>query len=473
MLSLDLNYRTHHNNLAQAARSTQTYTTAGGKLNIGGQSFLPILSLGYQQMAYGGPAAGVSSALQRKIYQRSAGIAQNFSDLSFNYSLSQYDNLDETGRSIDQQSQQSRGGLAFNFSRLNAKISGNYVNTRYYQITTAQTSDESDSTQLSYALNLGQAGLSPLLSVNRAYSTTQYFTGTSGIHQNVSTSLGLVVPLFDQRFSLASELGLLQTSNNIQTINNALSTFNFSADYKSDEASQLSVRYKNSTFQNNLAAAQNFVDHSLEFKYTYYFGVPAFSLPRVNAEPRLVRGRVFDDKNSNQQYDSGEEITSVRLVLGGSKTAVTNNDGEYVFAYLMPGRYEIEIDPATVSARFAQDNFRKSFVLSEKPEKIDFILAQGSVIKGSIFADRNHNKKQDSGETGIPNVSVVLLNAVGQEIKTKTDLDGAYGFEIGPGRYFIRMESLRFKPTKQESYNLVVYPQDTISNLDFGVSLNY
>ena len=78
--------------------------------------------------------------------------------------------------------------------------------------------------------------------------------------------------------------------------------------------------------------------------------------------------------------------------------------------------------------------------------------AAGSVT-GIVYHDKNLNGQKDNGEAGIANVTVVLTNAVGNEVtaasvaasnperRTTTNADGVYLFEkIPAGNYIIKLE---------------------------------
>ena len=88
--------------------------------------------------------------------------------------------------------------------------------------------------------------------------------------------------------------------------------------------------------------------------------------------------------------------------------------------------------------------------------------APGDYVLGDFaWKDVNNNGIQDEGETGLKNVSVILLNADGEHIaETKTDADGKYGFtDVAGGDYM-----LEFDPPAD--YGFSMKDQGTDDSLD-------
>jgi uncharacterized repeat protein (TIGR01451 family) len=89
---------------------------------------------------------------------------------------------------------------------------------------------------------------------------------------------------------------------------------------------------------------------------------------RVNSSPAQVRvlvtagafslnqvliGRVFEDRNRNGSYDSGEPgVANVRVVTSSGKTATTDTDGQYSLPSVAAGSLLVAIDPSTLPPGF-------------------------------------------------------------------------------------------------------------------------
>jgi len=94
----------------------------------------------------------------------------------------------------------------------------------------------------------------------------------------------------------------------------------------------------------------------------------ALSGKRVTSNPAQVRvtvtagafnlnqvliGRVFEDRNHNGKFDTGETgVANVRVVTSSGQTATTDSDGQYNLPSLAAGSALVAIDPSTVPPGF-------------------------------------------------------------------------------------------------------------------------
>ena len=182
----------------------------------------------------------------------------------------------------------------------------------------------------------------------------------------------------------------------------------------------------------------------------------------------LIGDYVWNDKNANGVQDIGENgISGVTVNLynnANSKVAtdVTDANGNYDFTNILPGTYTIEIvkpsgyvnslkrqgsDEAVDSninpATSKSDSFT---ILSGGSDlTIDAGLYKKAIIGDFIWDDLNANGIQDTGEIGIPGVTVKLLNRFGTFITSvNTDSNGLYRFnDLDPSSYYIEV----VKPT--------------------------
>ncbi|MBF2065245.1 MAG: carboxypeptidase regulatory-like domain-containing protein [Calothrix sp. C42_A2020_038] len=101
----------------------------------------------------------------------------------------------------------------------------------------------------------------------------------------------------------------------------------------------------------------------------------------------------------------------------------------------------------------------------------------GATIGDTVFNDRNANRVQDEGEPGIGNVTLILRNSRGQEVRrTTTNSNGIYSFLNLPlGNYTI--EALRpnddFNPTTNTTLAAnLTEPNQELLTVDFGFTTN-
>ncbi|MBZ0288082.1 MAG: carboxypeptidase regulatory-like domain-containing protein, partial [Anaerolineae bacterium] len=180
--------------------------------------------------------------------------------------------------------------------------------------------------------------------------------------------------------------------------------------------------------------------------------------------PRASIGNyVWQDTNGNGQQNGGEPgISGVTVNLLNSSgtvinTTTTSAAGAYSFTNLPPGTYAVEfVLPAThifttQDSSVATDSTDSdadrttgrtiNTVLS--PGENDMIWDAGMVLPASlgnyVWLDANDNGVQDGGESGVPNVTVRLLNTSFAVLATTTtDAGGNYLLNnLIPGSYIV------------------------------------
>ncbi len=180
---------------------------------------------------------------------------------------------------------------------------------------------------------------------------------------------------------------------------------------------------------------------------------------------------VWFDTNSNGIQDSSESgIPGVTLTLtgpGGEAVTdlsghpvvptTTDSSGKYMFSDLpvLPAgqHYRVTVTPPAgyvattpnVGADRAVDSSTGSSVSTDpvtdasKDLTLDFGFVQGAVSVGDfVWEDTNRNGIQDSGEPGMPDVTVTLQSAEGAVVATtQTDANGYYAFPgLTPGQNY-------------------------------------
>ncbi|WP_086688089.1 collagen binding domain-containing protein [Nostoc sp. T09] len=199
---------------------------------------------------------------------------------------------------------------------------------------------------------------------------------------------------------------------------------------------------------------------------------------------------VFNDTNGNGIQDSGESGISnvpITLTLPGNdgilgtgddttQTTTTNGNGIYNFNNLPTGNYRVTVNPPFNFPQITTGSSQVNVNLQpgQSLTNVDFGLRRppGGSIGDLIFNDNNSNGRQDSGETGIPNVNLTLRNANGEIVDTTTsNNNGNYIFTGLPlGNYTVDVTSPQnFTPTTSTtaSANLTSANPDNI-NVDFG-----
>jgi hypothetical protein len=180
---------------------------------------------------------------------------------------------------------------------------------------------------------------------------------------------------------------------------------------------------------------------------------------------------IWEDANGNGIQDSGEQaLENVTITIqvqtnGGvinssnpSFTFTTTSTGgsglspNYSIGNIPPGstvtiqavsRFGYLLTTADQGGNPATDSnaVGSSFTLTANDATIDFGLYRTTAIGNLVWFDVNGNGVRDTGEPGIPNVTITLRDAGGNAItSTQTLADGSYAFsDLAPGSYSLRL----------------------------------
>jgi protocatechuate 3,4-dioxygenase beta subunit len=183
--------------------------------------------------------------------------------------------------------------------------------------------------------------------------------------------------------------------------------------------------------------------------------------------------RVWLDANRNGMQDTGEAgVSGVKVtLLNASGVAVgssqlTDANGNYLFTGLKPGTYSVQFDKTSLPVGYVittQDasgstNANDSDASSVDGKTIQTVLDSGesdrtwdmgvqtapAAIGDRVWLDSNENGLQDTGEVGVANVTVKLLDAGGAVLTTQTtDINGNYLFSgLNSGNYAVQFAPL-------------------------------
>ena len=154
---------------------------------------------------------------------------------------------------------------------------------------------------------------------------------------------------------------------------------------------------------------------------------------------------VWKDLNANGIQDSGEPgIAAVTLTLNTGATTTTDANGAYLFSNLPPGTYTVTPTPPAgfapspvgqgATGMGSRGAAGTASITGGQDVTVDFGYYQLGSIGDFVWNDLNANGIQNSGEPGIPGVTVTLSNGA----TTTTDANGAYAFDnLAPGTYTV------------------------------------
>ncbi|MEZ4910060.1 MAG: SdrD B-like domain-containing protein [Saprospiraceae bacterium] len=219
---------------------------------------------------------------------------------------------------------------------------------------------------------------------------------------------------------------------------------------------------------------------------------------------------VWEDSNANGIQDTGETgISNVTLTLTGNDGAgnavtlstTTDTNGAYAFDNLAPGNYTVTLSVPTgynlslpnngndnTDSDFIGTTMNVTLVSNQSVSNIDAGLYRNASIGDFVWEDSNANGIQDTGETGISNVTLTLTgndgagNAV--TLSTTTDTNGAYAFDnLAPGNYTVLISlPIGYVLTQSNagddaidsdfttvSYSTIISSGQKITNIDAGL----
>ena len=181
---------------------------------------------------------------------------------------------------------------------------------------------------------------------------------------------------------------------------------------------------------------------------------------------------VWVDTNANGIQDTNEVgVDGIKVELLDNSgntlnTTTTANGGKYEFCDLEANsNYQVKITPdasyqispanqgvddAKDSDINPSDKTAPATVATDDNMTIDAGIYKSACLGDRVWEDTNKNGLQDSGENGIKNVTIHLLNSNGDELNsTTTDTNGNYQFcSLNPGDYKIKVD----KPSDYEAF---------------------
>ncbi|MGC5198361.1 SdrD B-like domain-containing protein, partial [Aphanothece microscopica] len=184
-------------------------------------------------------------------------------------------------------------------------------------------------------------------------------------------------------------------------------------------------------------------------------------------ETGALTGRVWLDRDGDGVEEAGEAsqpgVTVVLLKADGSPTGLTTTtaaDGTYLFDGLEPGDYRVKFEVPAGFKLTRRDQGGDDAVDSDPNRStgisttitvpsgttvrdVDAGVYRPAILGDRVWEDRNGNGVQDSGEKGVADVTVKLLDAAGTVIATDvTDAWGYYKFyALDPGTYGVKVET--------------------------------
>lgn len=195
------------------------------------------------------------------------------------------------------------------------------------------------------------------------------------------------------------------------------------------------------------------------------------TLPPTNSS---ISGVKFNDLNNDGLRDTGEELLAgwtIHLLDPDGEvidSATTDANGAYTFANLSPGDYGITEEQQT---DWVQTTADFSLTLLDSQDLVDFDFGNkfnGGTITGRKWHDLNGNGVFDTGEPGLDNWQIELLdeagNVIASTVTAARDLDGSGSDNIdNDADLTVDEPDERFTPDERGFYEFTDLPSGNYS----------
>ena len=158
-------------------------------------------------------------------------------------------------------------------------------------------------------------------------------------------------------------------------------------------------------------------------------------LPVPVRQPRSLQGVVFEDKNGNGRFDSGEPLLDgVRLEMGNSFAAT--RDGRFEFRSDVP-RGPLVVDPASLGATFLPP----TIVPVSGTDLVQVPVHRPASLRVRLFLDVNDNQVRDPTELPVLEAVVHVRSAAGETWEVPVGLDGSANLAaMKPGMFTVTID---------------------------------
>jgi hypothetical protein len=155
-----------------------------------------------------------------------------------------------------------------------------------------------------------------------------------------------------------------------------------------------------------------------------------------------VRGLVFLDADLDGEADPSERRIGGVLVTLDGKHVVTDQAGTFEYPAMPPGTYWCDLNRGSLPAGLVPQGSLPLEVRLEAGDEQSILipLVPSADISGFIFLDQNHDGVRSSGEEGLSEMRMILLQDGRKVAEGLSDATGRYHIpEVPPGRYSLKV----------------------------------
>jgi hypothetical protein len=298
----------------------------------------------------------------------------------------------------------------------------------------------------------------------------QQILGDIELPQTRSTDVGLRFQAKLSRYTATGEVRYDDAKLGIHSQRNLLGAL--SVAMKVDAINSIGV---NANLQRSLNGGDSIGSQNgfsaITLSYTRKLGLPSEQIFLAKLFGRYygtVKGRVFADLNSDGRDDPQEPgVPGVKLQLGDGPSVETDQNGNFHFDRVKPGRVAVRLASEDLGTRLrASTAGQQEITLSpRKTVNVSFGVVDYGFIAGRIYNEIQTTGTESGRQPGINGVRIKLTPLVRTmpPLTRVTDGSGTYEFRnLAPGKYAVQIDEetlpANFRMPAQTSWELSVQP---------------
>ena len=215
------------------------------------------------------------------------------------------------------------------------------------------------------------------------------------------------------------------------------------------------------------------------------------TLEVTEAPKGSIKGTVYNDLDADGRVESGEKpLAKVQVYLdadnngkysSGELLAMTNSAGQYFFSGLNAGNYTVRLYKAPSGFRASSTTIGAGGIALGSGVNVDkqnLTLTQKALVSGTVFLDKNKNKKKDAGEGGLAGWTVFVDSDKDgvldkNESRVLTDAGGNFSLNLPAGTFalgVVAKKGYKFSTPTTKTLSVTTKAGQVIGGKLFGVT---
>jgi hypothetical protein len=298
----------------------------------------------------------------------------------------------------------------------------------------------------------------------------QQILGDIELPQTRSTEVGVRLQAKLSRYSATGDVLYDDAKLGSQSQHNIIAALSFAM--RVDSTNSIGL---NTNFQRTLNSGASFGSQNgfsaITLSYTRQLNGPweqGFLMKLLGRYYSTIKGRVFADLNADGKDDPQEPgIPSVKLQLEDGRTEETDQNGNFRFDRVKPGRVNVRLvaDDLGTRLRASTAGQQEITLSSRETANVSFGVVDFGFIAGRVFNELQPGAADSSDQPGINGVRIKLipLSRTMPPLTRVTDGSGSFEFRnLTPGKYAVQLDEETLPPyfrmPERTSWELSVQP---------------